>query len=92
MIKTTARVTEKGYSGLSRGAYTFVTTKDVSKHDFIAYLKTIFAVDAVKLQSLNVKGKAVSRGRIKGKRSDFKKMIVTLKKGQKIADYELSEK
>jgi large subunit ribosomal protein L23 len=92
MIKASARVTEKGYSGLGRGEYTFKTTKDITKTEFITYIKNVYSVDVVKIKSLNVKGKAVSRGRISGKRPDYKKMIITLKKGQKIADYELSEK
>lgn len=92
MIKATARVTEKGYSGLSRNAYTFVTTTDVTKGEFVAYIKTIFNADIQKINSLRVKGKTVSRGKHSGKRNDYKKYMVTLKKGFKIPDFEMSEK
>jgi large subunit ribosomal protein L23 len=35
-----------------------------------------------------MKGKTLTRGRIKGKRKDWKKAIVTLKKGESIKIYE----
>jgi large subunit ribosomal protein L23 len=35
-----------------------------------------------------MKGKAVTRGRIRGQRKDWKKAIVTLKKGDSIKIYE----
>jgi len=92
MIKATARVTEKGYSGLGRNAYTFVTSVNVNKDELRAYIKSVFKVDVIKINSIRVKGKAVSRGKHSGKRNDYKKYMITLNKGSKIVDFELSEK
>jgi large subunit ribosomal protein L23 len=81
-------VTEKATELVSQNKYSFVVSREANK---IEVAKAVYAVYGVKPVSVNVvamKGKAVTRGRIKGKRKDWKKAIVTLKKGESIKIYE----
>ncbi len=81
-------VTEKAANFGALNKYVFVVTANSNK---VEVAKAITAVYGVKPTSVNivcVKGKAVSRGRIRGKRSDVKKAVVTLKKGDSIQIYE----
>lgn len=81
-------VTEKATDLSSSNKYVFVITKPANK---IEVAKAVYAVYGVKPVSVNIvsmKGKVVTRGRIKGQRKDWKKAIVTLKKGDSIKIYE----
>lgn len=81
-------VTEKATELVSQNKYSFVVTREANK---IEVAKAVYAVYGVKPVSVNVvamKGKAVTRGKVKGKRKDWKKAIVTLKKGESIKIYE----
>ncbi|MEI6835640.1 MAG: 50S ribosomal protein L23 [Candidatus Falkowbacteria bacterium] len=81
-------ITEKAANFGTLNKYAFVVTGNSNK---IEVAKAILAVYGVRPMSINiicVKGKAVSRGRVKGRRSDFKKAIITLKKGDTIKIYE----
>jgi large subunit ribosomal protein L23 len=48
----------------------------------------VYKVKPLSVNIVKVKGKKVSRGRISGRRKDFKKAVVTLKKGETISVYE----
>jgi large subunit ribosomal protein L23 len=81
-------ITEKATELGTQNKYAFVVSKASNK---IEVAKSIYAVYGVKPVSVNIicmQGKAVTRGRIKGKRKDWKKAIVTLKKGDSIKIYE----
>lgn len=81
-------VTEKATELVSQNKYSFVVNDSANK---IEVSKAVYAVYGVKPLGVNIvsmKGKAVSRGKIKGKRKDWKKAIVTLKKGETIQIYE----
>jgi large subunit ribosomal protein L23 len=81
-------ITEKAANFGVLNKYAFVVTGNSNK---VEIAKSVYAVYGVKPVSVNVvcvKGKAVTRGRIKGRRSDLKKAIVTLKKGDTIQIYE----
>ena len=47
-------------------------------------VEEIYNVKPTAVHTINVQGKFVSRGRVLGKRGDFKKAIVTLASGQTI--------
>ncbi len=51
-------------------------------------IEKIFNVKVSSIQTLQVKGKIKRRGRIEGKRKDWKKAIVTLLPGQRIDFFE----
>lgn len=81
-------VTEKATTLNSVNQYVFMVETTANK---ISVAKAIEEVYGVKPSSVNVikmKGKKINRGRITGKRKDFKKAIVTLKKGESISIYE----
>ena len=51
-------------------------------------IKSVYGVEPVKVNIVRVSGKRVRTGRIRGRTSDWKKAIVTLKKGDKIEVFE----
>jgi large subunit ribosomal protein L23 len=51
-------------------------------------VEQIFKVKVAKTRTVNVKGKVKRRGRILGKRKDWKKAIVTLYPGERIDFFE----
>jgi large subunit ribosomal protein L23 len=51
-------------------------------------IEQIFKVKVAKTRTMNVKGKKKRRGRIVGKRKDWKKAIVTLMPGERIEFFE----
>jgi large subunit ribosomal protein L23 len=51
-------------------------------------IEKIFGVKVAKTQTANIKGKIKRRGRILGKRKDWKKAIVTLMPGERIDFFE----
>ncbi|MDR3116479.1 MAG: 50S ribosomal protein L23 [Bifidobacteriaceae bacterium] len=78
-------ISEKSYSRIDQGKYTFVVAKDSNKTSIKNAVEKIFDVKVEKVNTLNRKGK-VARTRIGtlAKRSDIKHAIVTLKQGQTI--------
>lgn len=81
-------ITEKATHLNEVNKYAFIVKLGANK---ILVAKEVAAVYNVKVASVNLirmKGKKVSKGKIRGKRSDFKKAIVTLVKGQTIKLYE----
>jgi large subunit ribosomal protein L23 len=81
-------ITEKSMSGTQIQQYTFEVHSRASKTMIKHALRDIFKVDVIKINTVNVSGKAKNfarRGvRTSGKQSDWKKAIVTLAAGQKI--------
>jgi large subunit ribosomal protein L23 len=81
-------ITEKAAHLNESNKYAFVVKLNANK---ILIAKEVAAIYGVKVEGVNLirmKGKKVAKGKIKGKRSDFKKAIVTLAKGQTIKLYE----
>lgn len=84
-------ITEKSMVQASRGKYTFEVDKRTSKGDIKPAVEKIFGVTVLDVKTANVKGKEVRAGRRRapGKRSDWKKAVVTLKEGDKIELFEV---
>jgi large subunit ribosomal protein L23 len=85
IIKTT-RVTEKS-TGLSEkhNQYVFKVAVDATKQEIKHAVKTLFKKTPLRVNTLQVGGKLKrERTAQAGKRSDWKKAIVTLKEGDKI--------
>lgn len=77
-------VTEKATIMTQFGQYTFNVRPDATKADVKVAVETSFKVNVESVSTLIKKGKNKRfRGRL-GRRSDEKKAIVTLKKGQSI--------
>jgi len=81
-------VTEKAANFGILNKYSFVVTGQSNKLEVAKAIQAVYGVKPVAINIICVKGKAVARGRIKGRRSDLKKAIVTLKKGDVIKIYE----
>lgn len=81
-------ITEKAANFGVLNKYAFVVTPNSNKVEVAKAVKAVYGVKPVSVNIVCVKGKAVTRGRIKGRRSDLKKAIVTLKKGETIQIYE----
>ena len=65
--------------------YVFHVVGTANKIEIKKAVEALFNVKVVKVTSMNVKGKIKTRGRSSGKRPDWKKAFVTLRKCDKIA-------
>jgi len=81
-------VTEKGAHFATEGKYLFEVSADTNKVEIKKAISDVYGVKPTDVNIMNVLGKAKRFGRIKGKRKDWKKAIVTLKKGETINVYE----
>lgn len=85
-------ITEKSLDKTADSVYTFKITKSANKKEVKKAVEEIFKVEVEKVNILNLPAKTRTRGRIRGKKSGFKKAIVQLKKGQKIELFEQTQK
>ena len=78
-------LTEKGTDQKEAlNKYLFEIDKRANKIEVKKAVEKIFSVKVDEVRTINVKGKVKRVGRNLGKRSDWKKAIVTLKAGEKI--------
>ena len=84
-----ARITEKG-TRIREGqnGYLFEVARDANKIQIKKAIEAIFSVKVSTIRTLRVHGKPKRVGRYAGHRPDWKKAIVTLKKGQTIELFE----
>jgi len=77
--------TEKGSSlKESQNKILVEVSRDANKVDIKKSVEEIFKVKVEKVSTINIKGKWKRQGRSIGKRSDRKKAVITLKKGEKL--------
>jgi large subunit ribosomal protein L23 len=81
-------VTEKATDLSAHNKYVFVITKSANKIEVAKAVYAVYGVKPIGVNIISMKGKVVTHGRIKGRRKDWKKAIVTLKKGDSIKIYE----
>ena len=81
-------ITEKATHLASENKYVFVVSTKANKIEVAKAVQAVYGVKPVDVNIVNMKGKRVSRGKIRGQRKDWKKAIVTLAKGQEIKIYE----
>jgi len=77
-------VTEKSTAAAEQNKVTFKISPTATKKDVKAAVESIFKVEVLKVNTINVEGKVKSFRGKKGQRSDFRKAIVTLAAGQTI--------
>ncbi len=89
LIIRKALITEKG-TGLreTRQQYAFEVARDANKIEIKHAVESIFSVKVAGVRTMQLRGKAKRQGRWLGKRSDWKKAIVTLKPDHKIELFE----
>lgn len=81
-------VTEKATDLGALNQYAFIVGNSANKIDVAKAIFEVYGVKPLKVNIIKVKGKKVNRGKISGKRKDFKKALVSLKKGDSISVYE----
>lgn len=69
-----------------KGKYTFQVAAKANKHDVREAVQKLFHVHVTEINIMKVKGKRKRLGRFEGKRSDWKKAVVTLAKGERIEE------
>lgn len=81
-------VTEKATNLSGQNKYVFIVDISTNKIEVAKAISEVYGVKPSQVNIVKMKGKQVSRGRTIGRRKDFKKAIVTLKKGETIKVYE----
>jgi large subunit ribosomal protein L23 len=64
--------------------YLFEVAPDANKHEIKQAVEHYFGVKVLKVRTMNYRGKVKRLGRFEGKRSDWKKAVVTLAEGDSI--------
>jgi large subunit ribosomal protein L23 len=81
-------ITEKASNLNSLQKYVFAVATDVNKISVMKAVEELYGVKPLRVNIINLEGKLKQRGRIAGRRKDWKKAIVTLPKGATIDVYE----
>lgn len=81
-------ITEKAANLGIDGKYVFEVFGNANKIEIAKAIDEVYGVKPTKVNIINKIGKEVRTGRIKGKRKDWKKAIITLPKGKNINIYE----
>jgi len=81
-------VTEKATFLASQNKYYFAVSKKANKIEIKRAIKSLYGVEPLDVNIINVLGKKVRYGRTAGKKKNWKKAIITLKEGDKIEVYE----
>jgi len=68
--------------------FTFEVDRRANRIEIKRAIEKIFKVNVAHIRTMQVKGKKKQRGRIIGKRRDWKKAIVTLLPGERIEFFE----
>ncbi len=79
-----AHVSEKAASVEANGRYTFKVALKATKLDIKQEVKAHYGVLPTDVRVMNIEGKRKRFGKSQGKRSDWKKAIVTLPEGKTI--------
>lgn len=79
-----AHVSEKAASVESTGVYTFKVVPTATKVEIKDAIAAQFGIVPTTVRIMNVEGKTVRFGRNSGRRSDWKKAVVTLPSGKHI--------
>lgn len=81
-------VTEKSTALMEQGKYTFRVPLAATKIQIRQAVEQIFKVRVQAVNTMRYEGKLKRMGRTQGRRSDWKKAVVTLKPGEAIELFE----
>jgi large subunit ribosomal protein L23 len=82
-------ITEKGTAvGEKSNQVVFRVAPAASKDAICEAIESLFKVTVLRIRTANFMGKERKRGRIAGRRNDWKKAYVTLKQGDRIEFFE----
>jgi large subunit ribosomal protein L23 len=82
-------ISEKSFAAEEAGKYIFHVSKDANKDLIKKDVERMFKVEVTGVNIVRIPGKLKRVGRVFGKRSDIKKAIITLKKGQEIKEFKV---
>lgn len=68
--------------------YSFKVDREANKHQIKEAVERLFKVHVTAVQTVIVPGKVKRMGRFEGKSATWKKAIIKLKAGEKIAEFE----
>jgi large subunit ribosomal protein L23 len=71
-----------------QNCYVFEVDRDANKVEIRQAVEELFGVSVRKVATMNMRGKVKRLGRFVGKQSNWKKAIITLKKGEAISQLE----
>ena len=77
-------VTEKTTTSNNDHAYVFEVDLRATKHDIRAAVEELFNVKVARVNTAVMQGKRKRFGRVQGKRSNWKKAVVTVREGHTI--------
>lgn len=80
-------ITERSMDEMAEGKYTFQVAKNANKTQIKRAIEEVFGVEVEKVNTMNVSGKIKRQGMTSGKRSDWKKAIVSLKEGSETIEF-----
>lgn len=80
--------TEKGTYLSSQNKYVFEVAKKANKTDIKRAIYAVYGINPISVRTISLLGKKVRYGKTRGKTSDRKKAIITLKKNESIQIYE----
>lgn len=81
-------VTEKSTALMEQGKYTFRVPLAATKIQIRQAVEQIFKVKVQAVNTMRYEGKLKRMGRTQGRRSDWKKAVITLKPGEAIELFE----
>ena len=76
--------TEKSYKQANLSKFTFKVHPKANKVSVAKAIEKVYDVHVLRVNMVNVRGKGRNFGRAKGRTSDWKKAIITLKQGETI--------
>lgn len=92
MILIKPIVSEKSIAATEVNKYLFEVAKNANKHQIKYSIEENYKVNVVKVNIIIVKPEEkLAKGKYKTKIKGYKKAIVTVKSGQKIAGFEIKE-
>jgi large subunit ribosomal protein L23 len=80
-------ISEKSFTSAEASKYVFLVEKDATKQEVEKAVETAFKVNVIDVNTIIMKGKVKRFGKKIGRRKDYKKAIVTLKKGETIDEF-----
>jgi large subunit ribosomal protein L23 len=81
-------ITERSHNLMAENKYVFKVLKNSAKDEIKKAIEGLYKVTVTKINSVNIPAKKRVRGKTVGKKSGFKKAIITLKEGDKIELFE----
>lgn len=78
--------TEKAINFYSQEKYTFFVDKSLKKVEIKKLIETLYQVNVIQVNTMNLPPKTKRVGKFRGKKSSYKKTLVTLKKGESIQE------